>query len=387
LAYGGAQFGLVLAVVFMAISCFLTLLSLNVLAMLALEFKAVSPRERLTFASVSCMILPRFGWVLDASVLILCSGAMIAYLSNSSNLFAQAFYSIFQWDLTSLSLRSTSFVCAAAMLLCILPLSLSRRMSSTTIASIFGLSCIFYIVFMTMFYSPCTAAKTDFAKLLRPAGIFQVFATFPVMVFCYACQFSVFHIVNELQDANRTRLNLVFVTALVTCSSIYAVSMLLPFLTFGADVKQSFLQSIRRPDGSQEIPLIVAFIFAGLALSVSYALMSLPVRVSILTFVFGNKQPDGSREVRWRVFIVICIILVSFGCSAALGDNLSLPIEIAGLLGGNTLGFVFPFTLYLKHYGLKNDKPLLSMAVLMSLVFCCLLYPICLVGIFSPSNF
>ena len=97
-------------------------------------------------------------------------------------------------------------------------------MSSTTIASIFGLSCMFYIVFMTMLYSRCTAAKTDFAKLLPPAGIFQIFATFPiVMVFCYACQFRVFHIVNELQDANRTRLNLVFVTALVTSSSIYDV--------------------------------------------------------------------------------------------------------------------------------------------------------------------
>jgi hypothetical protein len=127
----------------------------------------------------------------------------------------------------------------------------------------------------------------------------------------------------------------------------------LPFLTFGADVKQRFLQSTHWPDGSQEIPLIVVFIFAALALSVSYALLSLPVRASIMTFVFGNKQPDGSREVRWRVFITICMLLVSFGSSAALGDNLSLPIEIAGLLGGNTLGFVFPFTLYLKHYGLK----------------------------------
>lgn len=387
LAYGGAQFGLVLAVVFMAISCFLTLLSLNVLAMLALEFKALSPNDRISFASVSCMILPRFGWVLDACVLVLCGGGMIAYLNNLSNLFAQGLYSIFQWDLASLSLRSTSFVCAAVVLGCVLPLSLSRRIGSTTIASAFGLACVVYVCFMTMFYSPCTAAKSDFAKLIQPVGIFQIFAAFPVMVFGYACQFSVFHIVNELQNVNRTRLNLVFVTALLVCSSIYAVVMLLPFLTFGADVKQNFLQSIRRPDGSQEIPVIVAFIFAALSLSVSFALLTLPVRVSIMAFVFGNRQPDGSREVRWRVFIVICMLLVSFGCSAALGSNLALPIGIAGLLGGNTLGFVFPFTLYLKHYGLKNDKPLFSMIVLVSLVFCCLLYPICLVGIFNPSNF
>jgi hypothetical protein len=180
------------------------------------------------------------------------------------------------------------------------PLSLSRRIGSTTIASAFGLACVVYVCFMTMLYSPCTAAKTDFAKLIRPVGIFQIFAAFPILL----------------------------------------------------------------------------------------------VRVSTMAFAFGNRQPDGSREMRWRVFIVICMLLVSVGCSAALGSNLALPIAIAGLLGGNTLGFfltffffVFPFTLYLKHYGLKNDKPLYSMIVLVSLVFCCLLYPICLVGIFNPSNF
>jgi hypothetical protein len=81
------------------------------------------------------------------------------------------------------------------------------------------------------------------------------------------------------------------------------------------------------------------------------------------------------------VFIALCIVLLTFVVSAALGDNFALPIELAGLLAGNTLGFVFPFSLYLKRCGLKNDRRVFSVVVLVALVFCCLLYPISLVGI------
>ena len=100
-----------------------------------------------------------------------------------------------------------------------------------------------------------------------------------------------------------------------------------------------------------------------------------------MALMYGTSQPHANRELRLRVFIVLCIMPVTFGISAALGDNVALPLELAGLFGGNTLGFVIPFTLYLKHYGLKNDRRVLSMAVLVALVFCCLMYPISLAGI------
>jgi hypothetical protein len=71
-------------------------------------------------------------------------------------------------------------------------------------------------------------------------------------------------------------------------------------------------------------------------------LLSLNVRISIMTF--GNNQPRGSRELRWRIFVVDCMVFVTFGVSASLGANVALPIE------GNTLGFVF------KTFRLENDK-------------------------------
>jgi amino acid permease len=380
LSYGGAQFGLILTVVMFAVSCSLTFLSLNVLSLLALESKALLPSKRITFFSVSNFILPRFSWVLDASSIVYCGGAIISYLTNIGNLLAQGFYSIVPWELTSFSLRDASMVIRAILLVVLVPLCCLKQLGSTRIAVIFGLSCIFYIVVVTLFYSPCTAANADLVPLLNPAGVFRMFSSFPLMIFAYVCQFSVFHMVNELRDVSKTRLNKVFVAALATVTLVYSL-MLLPFLTFGQGVKQNFLQSLRKPDNSLETPVIAAFIFAALSLSISYVILLLPVRIAIMALVFRTHQPQGSRELRLRVFIVLCIVLLTFVVSAALGDNVALPIELAGLLGGNTLGFVFPFSLYLKHYGLKNDRRFFSVVVLVAFVFCCLLYPISLVGI------
>jgi len=385
LAYGSSQFGLVLAVVFLAGSFSLTWLSLKVLSQLALDFKALSPNSSFNFASMSHAILPRFSWVLDASLIIFCGGAIISYLTNIGNLFSQAFYNIAPWDLASFSRRDVSMIIRTVLLVLILPLCLLKQLGSTKFAAAFGLCCIFYIIILIVIYSPCTAARTDMAPLMTPAGPFQMLATFPVMIFAYNCQFCVFHMVNELKNVTSARLNRVFVTALIICTTVYSL-MLLPFLTFGANVKQNVLFTLTKFDGSFEAPVIASLIFAALSLSISYVLLLLPVRISIMALAFGTRQPDGSRELRWRVFIVICIVLVTFGTSALLGDNVALPLEIAGLLGGNTLGNVFPFILYLKHYGLKNDKRLLSVVVLVALIFCCLLYPICLYGTISKSR-
>ena len=73
-------------------------------------------------------------------------------------------------------------------------------------------------------------------------------------------------------------------------------------------------------------------------------------------------------------------MLLSFGLAVLLGDNLSLPISIAGLFGGNTMCFIMPFILYLKAKGF-NKKDKFSITVMVTLVFCFLLYPICLTGI------
>jgi amino acid permease len=387
LAYGSAQFGLVLSLLLLGVSFSLALLSLNVLSTLALECKALMPTKRVSFYSVSNMILPRFSWVLDVSVILLCGGAVISYMTNIGNLLAEGVYGIARWDLASFSLRDTAMVIRAVLLAVLVPLCCLKQLGSTKLAVIFGLCCIFYIVVMTLFYSPCTAARADIAPLLSPTGVFRIFSSFPIFIFAYVGHFSVFHIANEMKEVSTNKLNKVFVAALSTCTLVYCL-MLLPFLTFGTDVKQNFLQSLASiEDGYIPAPVTASLIFAALSLSISYVILLLAVRISVMALTFGSRQPEGKREHFLRVSLTICLVLLTFGISAALGANVALPIELAGLLGGNTLGFVFPFSLYLKRYGLKNDRPVFSWAVLCSLVFCCLLYPVSLTGILKKHFF
>jgi hypothetical protein len=96
--------------------------------------------------------------------------------------------------------------------------------------------------------------------------------------------------------------------------------------------------------------------------------------------IFGNNQPTGKKEKTYRVSLVIVLMLLSYGLAALLGKNLSLPINLAGLLGGNTMAFVMPFILYLKAKGFDR-KSGFSLAVMGTLIFCFLLYPVCLTGI------
>jgi amino acid permease len=386
LAYASSQLGFVLTVAFLPVLLSLTFLSLHVLSVLALEFKALWPTRRLSFASLSHTILPRFIWVLDVSTMIFCVGAIISYLTNVGTLLAEAFHNISPWNLSSFSLRNSSLVIRAVLLVLLAPLLLSKRLESSQYASLFGLFCIFYILILILIYSPFTAARTDIATLVKPVGTLQALSVLPLVIFAYTCQHNVFHIFNELRDVQKQKLNQIYLGGLGTCTAVYLISVL-PYFTFGTDVKHNFLLNLRKPDGSVEAPVTVALIFSSFSLSMTYVLLLLPVRMSIMALAFGDQQPYGSREVRWRACIVLCIVLATFGVSAALSDNVALPIEIAGLLGGNTLGFVFPFILYLKRYGFRKGKRSLSLVVCGALLFCILLYPISLVGMLHPGNF
>jgi amino acid permease len=386
LAFGCAQFGLALAVSFLVIAACLTLLSLNVLALLALDFKKLYPGQRPTFYSISSSIFPRFSWVLDFSSLVFCSGAVIAYLNNVGKMLALSLWNIVRWDRATFSQEKAALVIQAGIVLLLAPLCLMKNLGSAKYLSIAGLLCIIYIVIMTLFYVPCTAARANMQPLLNPAGVLEVFVTFPLFIFAFICQMSVFTVVNELKDPSPARLNKVFFSAVGTCSVIYLLCMVLPFLTFGPGVQSNYLASLVGSDGSIDGAVTVSYIATAASLSISFVLLMLPIRVSFMMLVLGNKLLEDSLVTRWRVSTIVCTLLISFGTSALLGENLTLPIEIAGLLGGNTFGFVFPFALYLKHYGLKTDKRIMSYSVLLSLVFCCLLYPVSLAGILNPEN-
>ena len=168
--------------------------------------------------------------------------------------------------------------------------------------------------------------------------------------------------------------------------------MILPFLTFGRGVKSNYLYNLDSTDGNVDVPIIIAFVFASLSVSISYVLQVQPVRRSVVSLIYGSRPLEGKQERSVRVAVVSCLLLITYGLAVGIGDDLSLPINIAGLLGGNTMCFVMPFLLYLQH--LRSEpaaapcgttsgrrRHMTTVMVMVTLVFCLCLYPLCLSGI------
>jgi len=376
MAYGCSQFGVVLGLVFLVIAAAITWLSIRVLSVLALDYKETNP----TFYSVSNILVPKLKWLIDVSLIINCFGGLIAYVQTFGGLLATGLWGVIQWDQASLSLTKCALIIQAGILIVLAPLCMMKEISSTKIANLIGLGCIGYIFIMTFFYVPCTAAKEDFSALLKPAEILTLFASFPTLIFSFACQQNVFTVSNELKDSNMKKLDRISTASVGTGFLVYLPLMIFPFLTFGKKIQESYLFNLTNEDGTVDIPVMIAFVFASLSVSISYVLLLQPVRSSLMSLIFGNNQPTGKKEKTYRVSLVIVLMLLSYGLAALLGKNLSLPINLAGLLGGNTMAFVMPFILYLKAKGFDR-KSGFSLAVMGTLIFCFLLYPVCLTGI------
>ncbi len=375
MAFGCASFGLILGVGFLVLAALITWLSLKVLAMLALDYKDSKP----SFYSVSSDLMPKARWVIDAALVINCFGGCICYVQTFGRLMTEGMLAIFNWDTSVWSESNMALVIQLGILAFLTPLCMMKEITATKIPNMVGLACILYIVTMTFFYTPCTAMSVD---LLKPGNVVASFAAFPAFIFAYACQQNVFSVANEIKDVNMKKLNSVSVCSTLTGFIIYLPIMLLPYLTFGPLIKSNYLYNFveEYKTVGLPVPIIIAFIFASLSVSISYVLLMQPVRCSTMSLIYGDHQPTGKKERVIRMGLALVLIAVSFALAYVAGDAVDLPVSIAGLLGGNTMCFVMPFLLYLKKYGFdqRNKFTLLVMA---TLIFCILLYPICLSGI------
>jgi len=368
MAFACSKFGIIAGVVSLFVAASITYLSLRVLSVIALEYRDANP----SFYSVSADIMPKAKWVIDVSLIINCVGGATVYVQTAGTLLALGIGAM--TDLGSFSQSNLAMVIQAGMIVALSPLCMMKEISGTWIANLIGLTCLLYIVVMTFFYTPMTSSSNE---LLYPESFVVALGTFPSFIFAFACQQNVFSVANELKDANMKRLDMVSVSSTLTGLLIYLPMMIIPFLTFGKQTQSNYIYGF----DANEVPVQIAYIFAALSVSISYVLQIQPVRRSVVSLIYGDNPPTGRRELFIRILIVTIVMLLTFGLATALGDDLNLPISITGLLGGNTMCFVMPFLLYLKKFGWRGKRDFMTIAVMGSLAFCVMLYPVCMSGI------
>lgn len=387
-----SKFGIIPGVFALCVAAGITWLSLHVLSILALEYRSETP----TFYSISEKIMPRARWVVDVALIINCFGAAIAYVITSGTLMSYAIIAMLNLDTATSTLKQNhiAMIVQAVMIIALAPLCMMKEISSTKIANMIGLTCLLFIVIVTFVYTDTAGAASEGSSLWYPANGLVALGSFPTFIFAFACQQNVFSVANELKNATKSRLSVICVSSTLTGFLVYVPMMVLPFLTYGRSVKSNYLYNLDT-DGSVDVPVIIAFVFASLSVSISYVLQVQPVRRSIISLMYGSTVLTGQTEVKVRIGVVTGILLATYGLAVGIGDDLSLPINIAGLLGGNTMCFVMPFMLYLRRFGGLNwwrsphETPdnkreptqWFSVVVVCVLILCLSLYPLCMTGI------
>ena len=367
MAFACSKFGVIVACFMLFLAAIVTWISLRTLSVLAIEFKDTQP----SFYSISEAIIPKMKWVIDAAVILNCLGASSGYVITAGDLVSSGLISIFGWNLNTFSLESTKVVVQAGMLLMLAPLCFMKQISGTRIANFVGLGSLLYIAIVTFVYSDLSKSSND---LLYMNNFLSAIGAFPTFIFAFACQMNVFEIANELKNPSVKRMNAISLSATLTGLIIYIPIMILPYLTFGSDIKSNYLSNM---DGHL-VPVQIAYLLAGLSVSISYVLQVHPVRRSLLSIYYGARVPKNSEEVRNRYIVAAGIILTTFGIAVGL-KKIDVVTNFTGLLGGNTMCFLMPSILYLKHFGFKKD--VFSIAVVAVLIFSLALYPLCLTGI------
>lgn len=382
-----SSFGIIPGVIALCFAAGLTFLSLHILSILALEYRADNP----TFYSVSAKIMPKARWVVDVALIINCFGAAVAYVITSGTLMSAAIASMagIGDSEAGLGKNHISMIVQAVMILALAPLCMLKEITATKIANLVGLCCLLYIVIVTFFYTDVSNYATD-SSLLYPSSALAAMGSFPTFIFAFACQQNVFPVANELKRASLKRLDVVSAAATATGFVVYIPMAVIPFLTYGFAVKSNYLYNLDT-DGHVDAAIVVAYILASLSVSISYVLQVQPVRRSVLSLIYGSEVLSDAKERSMRILLVTVILLTSYGLAVGIGDDLSIPINVAGLLGGNTMCFTTPFLLYLRRFGFswrkQTDKKIdwFKIAVLFVLCICVALYPICLTGIIHQA--
>mmetsp|Transcript_8596 Transcript_8596/g.9648 ORF Transcript_8596/g.9648 Transcript_8596/m.9648 type:complete len:142 (-) Transcript_8596:75-500(-) len=129
----------------------------------------------------------------------------------------------------------------------------------------------------------------------------------------------------------------------------------------------------------ESYPVKLGYIAASLSLGINIPLAMHPCRNSITVLWFKGEVPTDRLKERTFRFALTTVLLVSITILGMAVDSLGIIMELAGLLGGNTMCYVMPTYLYCVMYSDQRDWTWYLSAFLFC--FFMLLYPVCLVSI------
>lgn len=240
LPYAFAQSGYLLGFILIVVAYCITMFSLHLLTICGTQIKPPASFYKVTEAT-----LPKFSFLIDFSVFLMCFGCGISYLIVFSTLMPDV---IDFFNITGTLLQRQIWVIIG--FCCVAPLSCFKTIDALKYTSTLAMLFIGFIALLILTYAidpsldPC-GNGTDGCIGKKSFVVMNVntFRIIGVFIFAFSCQTNIFPVVNELRNPTLHRYDIVIFLAATTAFAVYSIVACAGYVTYGDAVASNILIS------------------------------------------------------------------------------------------------------------------------------------------------
>jgi amino acid permease len=217
------------------------------------------------------------------------------------------------------------------------PLSLLPTLNALRFASVIGVMCVAFFVGVLIYLYIDGFDSAPEPTALRSDGFFRAF---PVILFAFSCESTMFPIVAEMRADVRPRAKRVVAMSFLIAFVVYSSVAVLGYLLFGDAIQDNIILSIAQIPGSPIVPVLIAFAFN---IATAYPLQSFAARLAIVN-VFWHDH----RHVTERGWFISSWLFVFAAFLAASGVSLGFVLALTGSIASSLLTLILPGLIYIR---------------------------------------
>lgn len=292
--------------------------------------------------AVSMILGKKWKFLSEMVMMLYLIGALIIYLTVVGNCFQSPiqYYTVYFFH-EDYFFTDRKFIISVLSIIFIFPLCLLKRISSLGFSSVLAFLAGIYLVGFAVITGIVKLATEGPAPNLNYAinlslfaDVFpQIFMAFPLIAFAFHCHVQLPPIYAELKNPSIVRGDIISVTTLIACNTLYMLVGIFGYLQHGQSTHDDFLLNY----ASSFLFANIGRLSIGINAIFSYPLNFFTVRLAIQTLFFGGVPLS---TFWYYAFTVIMFILTLIG--ALFIPGISTAFGICGALGACSLMFVFP---------------------------------------------
>eukprot|EP00484_Ammonia_sp_Unknown_P002294 CAMPEP_0197073008 /NCGR_PEP_ID=MMETSP1384-20130603/210385_1 /TAXON_ID=29189 /ORGANISM="Ammonia sp." /LENGTH=507 /DNA_ID=CAMNT_0042511833 /DNA_START=138 /DNA_END=1661 /DNA_ORIENTATION=+ len=338
-----AQIGYVLSFVVLIICALLAAFAAHIQMLSA---KVLRPKA--SYNTVCDVTIPKLRYFADFTVGAALFGASCAYLIVIGQLLPDIVRFI-STDLPPFMYDGRLWIGIYFMAL-ILPWLYCRSLSSLRHVSLFAMLCFLYLLGVIIYYYALSMigmvrSGQDLSQRVTiqafPSSALSFLKALPIFVAAFGFQCNCFGVVNELNQPNKARMNMVIIFTVMFLFFLYSLLGYCAYFTFGVNMPDNVLLGYP----TDNVAVLIARIALSFAVAFSYPICFQPCKHNIASMAFGVANADQLKT--WQSLLMITLMWISTVIVAMTVTDLGVTIAIIGCTGATSMIFILPGLFYI----------------------------------------